>query len=166
MNECDVLQMFSVTTAEVGRQQGASKLVLNIANISVRLWQQLLQFKQLSDETEFISSHTFCCIQIFIMETKILEKKVELYSVSVYIGKISSSDKSGINLVIYSDTTALHCIGCFLHRNIKWSCLSTKFFIYNSSKSFSNRFSLCDSYIIYSLLDKKINILFNVYMPE
>ena len=41
------------------------------------------------------------------METKILEKKVELYSVSVYIGKISSSDKSGINLVIYSDTTAL-----------------------------------------------------------
>ena len=37
MNECDVLQMFSVTTAEVGRQQGASKLVLNIANISVRL---------------------------------------------------------------------------------------------------------------------------------
>ena len=87
---------------------GTSKLVLNIANISVRLWQQLLQFKQLSDETEFISSHTFCCIQIFIKETKVLEKKVELYSVSVYIGKISSSDKSGINLVIYSDTTALH----------------------------------------------------------
>ena len=53
------------------------------------------------------------------METKILEKKVELYSVSVYIGKISSSDKSGINLVIYSNTTELHCIGCFLHRSIR-----------------------------------------------
>ena len=53
------------------------------------------------------------------------------------------------------DIFRYNCIGCFLHRRITWSCLSTKFLIYNSSKSFSNRFSLCDSYIIYSLLDKK-----------